>query len=198
MSMDNTELTEVGDTPVLDPAKKDMFHSLVPTAQIEAVNRRQIPQNILEWFEGRSSLLILPRDYRPGNFTAYYTVSHEGGNKTFLARQTKTIDGAPTEYTYFFDGTPDGALTSHGEISKLPDSDEPPFVHFIGTDGEKREGVATRLLAIMNGFSKIHYGAPLDSGGWMTDDGRKFFEGLVEKGVVAKYTQDGRDRYKVL
>lgn len=166
--------------------------------QIAEITRQQIPLRVLSEFEKRSIDFVPPRDYRLGNFAAYYRLAHPNGDQMFAARQVKEyIEGEPEELTYFLDVDAKKEIVARGEIRRPTLEDQPPFIGFIGTDGEKRKGLATRLLTAMNTFSKGYYGATLISGDTRLD-GPRFFERLVEKGMVVRCVVGGKAQYRLL
>lgn len=172
--------------------------------KIDITAQVQIPNPVMEWFEGRSALQIHPRDYRRGNFSAFYVIYHQSGDRTFAAKQTKTYDtnGDTEELVYLIDLDSNGKEEGHGEIRMNVSNDDPyfknkPFVGYTATeDGFRRQGLGTRRLLIMNTFTQILYDLPLHSDTLITDDARRLWERLVAEGKAIKYQEGKNERFR--
>jgi len=172
--------------------------------KIDTTAQVQIPNQVMEWFEGRSSLLIDPRNYLQGNFSAFYVINHQSGDRTFAARQTKTYDtnGDTEELVYLIDVDSDGIEEGHGEIRMNISNDDPyfknkPFVGYTETEGGfRRQGLGTRRLLMMNTFTQMLYDLPLHSDTLIADDARRLWERLAVEGKAIKYPEGQNERFR--
>lgn len=173
-------------------------------SRAEPLNEDQIPENVMTWFEGRSAMLIHPRNYRRGNFTAFYVIRHRD-DITYAARQTKTYrdtSGDTEDLVYLIDVDSDGNEEGHAEIRLNISNEESyfkdkPFVGYTTTqEAYRNKGLGTRRLFIMNAMSQMLHCFPLHSDTLISDEAKRLWERLEGEGKAVKFREGEHDRYK--
>lgn len=181
----------------LIPGQLERFYTYFPDAHIEVIyNSALVPQTAMEFFEGHSKCLILPEDYHPRNFMAYFAISHANGDIAHAAQQTKIYSGSNNEtedLTYLYE-TRVGNKIGHGEIRMNYKNSRyfasKPFVGFTKTEDDfLRQGLGIRRLKVMNGLTQMLYGLPLNSDTLLTDSARQVWLKLIGYGIAKKYSE---------
>ncbi len=196
-----------------EPINVDRFKILLPTADISEIPADQVPEATMTWFEGRSTMLIHPEDYKPGNFERFFVINHEGGDTTYAAQQTKTYGtngmaeagyGNTENLIHLIDQNTEGNKTGHGEIRfNISSGDAPyfkdkPFAGYISTElPYQRRGLGTRLLFTMAALSEAVYGLPLHSDTTITAEARSLLDKVVAQGKATKYLEGKHERYVI-
>ena len=173
---------------------------------IERVTKFGIPRQVMEHFESNSAKYIDHESYKPGNFSAFFLVCHQNGDRTYIAEQTKKYDNTSdtTEslaYLYTMRGL---TYVGHAEVRKDISAVEPiflgrPFIGFIRTNDQLlREGHGTRMLGLMAAYAKARYGESLISGELVSETLRPLLEKLVREGSAKQETiHSNGHEYKV-
>lgn len=156
--------------------KLKIFESLYSNGSIREIARKDLPQNVIEDFEGWSSRFISPESYKEDNFTHYFLIQHNHipDFKTYVGEQDKIYDHLDEnekleKNVYFIDmlGTEE---VGHGELRFQPNGQDfyfkdRPFVGYSSTEDERRrQGFATDRLLEMGAYSEMQWGLPLYSG----------------------------------
>lgn len=158
----------------------------------------------MEWFESRSTLLIHPQDYKRGNFSAFYVIDHQSGDRTFAARQIKTYDtnGETEELVYILDLDNEENEKGHAELRMNISNNDPyfknkPFVGYTETEDDfRKQGLGARRLLIMNVFAKILYVLPLHSDTLISAEASSLWKRLVEEGKATTYLEGEHERFR--
>ncbi len=174
------------------------------SSRIDELVQSQIPDKVMTWFEDRSAMLIDPRNYKTGNFTAFYIIHHRSGDITYAARQMKTYDtnGDTEDLVHLIDIDSNGNEEGQAEIRNNISNSNPyfkdkPFVGYtMTTEGLRNKGLGTRRLLIMNTFSKMLYGFPLHSDTLISEGAKRLWERLVKEDKATKYLEGKNDRYR--
>ncbi|MCK4670683.1 MAG: hypothetical protein KAT43_05780 [Nanoarchaeota archaeon] len=178
----------------------EIFNLYYPEGRIEWIAISDIPEQAMKCFEGYSKRFILPKDYKPGDFTGLFVVRHNDDMRTYIARQPKLHDdGEIEELTYLFEMDENNASFGHGEIRFYPAMQrdyfkDKPFVGYSHTnDDYLKRGLAIRRLVLMNALSQLFFDLPLHSSERFVHVGAgKAWERLVKQGKAKSYQQDKR------
>lgn len=169
----------------------ERFAKLFSGGELLEVNIDDIPPAVMQRFEGYSKMYILRDEYQPNNFTGVFVLSHNNGDRTYIAEQIKVYDQtskATEQLAYYIEMRGDIEI-GHGElrkdISEKPILDGEPFIGFIETEEQyKHQGLGARRLNMMNAFAQLRYGKPLNAGDTISDDARGMFEAMATEGEV--------------
>lgn len=181
-----------------------------PSGMIRELSISEIPTDVLRHFEGKSSLFILPENYRPGNFHTLFLLNGESPEeRVYGAIQTKKYDSTKdpdtnTEELTYLVSTQEGEITGYCEIRfNLSKNNEyfknKPFVGFTRTH-EKFKGnkLGAKRLKMMNEVSHALYEQPLSSDTIITDPAKKVWEEFINGGEAEKFKDGKNDRYRFL
>ncbi len=183
--------------------QREIFKKHFPDGSIEIIALEDIPPDALETLEGRSRLLVLPENYRPGNFKKLFVVAHAAGDRTFVAQQLKTYGatGDTEELTYLADVDDHGELAGYGEIRLNISNNDPyfkdkPSVGFTRTEAERQKrGFGERRIRLMNALTRMLYDLPLHSDTLMTPEAKRLWEKLAGNGEARKYLEGKNERF---
>src|ERR1035437_9640835 len=200
------ELNLIGRETASFIAKADIFKKYLPSAQIEIINAEKVPSIAKDFFEFKSRSLMAPRDYRPGNFSAFFLISHNSGGVTYVVQQTKIYDhkeGATETLVHIIDVDQFGNKQGDGEIrNNVSDNrayfKNKPFVGWTETEENLRGkglGLGLRRLLMMNALSQMLYGLPLHTDTIITRSSGRILKRLARKGKIDKYKEGERNRY---
>jgi hypothetical protein len=189
----------------------EVFTHWLPNTQITTISPENIPEAALGVFEDKSSCFIDPETYRPLNFNFLYLIKHGGGDRTFVATQTKDLNDGPEQSAYVVDVDDDGQIMGYSELRYVYDNPKDffkgkPFEQWSGTEQEfTHRGLSTRRIFVMNALSQMLYRLPLYSSTHFvhhTNDQDEriqpqkiVWEKLVIKGFARKFKQGGYDRF---
>lgn len=187
-------------------AEHEIFAKYFPDATIIDCALTQLPERVVEHFEKRSEMYILPGNYKPGNFSRLMVIDYTNGDKTYIAVQTKTYDtsGSTDELVHLLDFNKVGEEIGRGEIGKYIKDGNPkeepyfkdkPFVYWSSTnDTFQRNGFGTRRLRTMNAISQMLYSLPLNSSGNPSKKQRRIWQKLVKLKEAERYQDKWYDR----
>lgn len=178
-----------------------------PAGSIEELKLSDLPKDVLEHFENKSSLFILPEQYKPGNFHTLFSITKSPSEKTYGAIQIKTFESNSSEeeeeLIYLMD-TQEAKITGYCEIRCNLTRDgvnikKPiPVVDFTRTyDDFAGQNLGTERLRTMNDISLALYKTPLTSGAVRIDGIPDILWGhLIESGEAEKFTEGESVRYR--
>lgn len=186
------------------PIKKLMDY--FPSGEVHELQLSDIPADVLEHFEGKSSCYILPENYHPGNFQTLFLLEKTPNEKIFGATQTKTYgtenpDTSTEELTYLVDVL-DDKITGYGEIRFNTSKEneyfkDKPFVGFTRTYKEfMGKNLGTQRLQTMNEVCLALYKRPLSSDSIISEPAKKVWEKLAAKGEAEIFKEGTSNRYR--
>jgi len=170
-----------------------VFNEYFPDGKIKELRPEEIPEDVMIYFELKSSELLMPEEYKPKNFEKFFVVTHPDNKQTFLAQQTKEYSKKILieKVTYFADFENE-KIMSRAELVFNTRCDKKyekffknkPFVGWISTPRDVRKtGMAKRIILMMNAYSQAAYNLPLYSDTNFTDSGREFTEKLFPRNL---------------
>ena len=165
------------------------------------VDSENVPKKAMKFFENQSLQLILPEEYKPGNFEKFFVIKHKNGDETYVAEQVKTYHNEDTERLSYFWDSRNSKTIGHGELrwslsKKSKFFKNKPFVGFTETEKEfQRQGLAERRLHMLDAFARMTYGFPLYSSDVVTPRAINLWEKLVREGRAKKFKSGEPDRY---
>lgn len=187
---------------ILSTHDPNVFKKHFSSAQIEIISADKVPPVAIDLFELCSKRFINPKDYKPGNFDAYFLIRHDSGEVTYAVQQTKTYWTGSTEILIdLIDLDQSGNQQGDGEIRYDPSDDRPcfknkPFTGWTETEENYRKrGLGRRRLLMMNALSQMLYGLPLHSDTTILEQEKRILEKLLDEGKVSKYKEGEHDRY---
>jgi hypothetical protein len=174
------------------------FHDHFPEGNIQVIGKEDVPEIVMEHFEKRSAMYILPDNYHPGNFEAFYLIIHDNGDKTYLAKQTKVYEENDCDSNiYSFDIRGSEALGYGRVLNNLTNKkmkNQPIVEYFRTFKSFHKQGLGTRRLFMLNALARAFYGAPLNSSTTFSTS-KSLWEKLERDGKVKKVKWGNFDNY---
>jgi len=186
------------------------FKEYFPSGDIEEISSEDIPDFVMELFERKSQQFIDLKDYKPGDFERFFLIKHSDGSKTYIAQQTKTYStNKDTEMLVYFVDSLDEEVFGYSELRfNISNPSEyfkdKPFVGYTETYGinkntgktNRKKGLGTRRLLVMNAFSNAFYALPLYSDTLTEEENAKpIWEKLMQQGKAKKIKEGENNRY---
>ncbi len=205
------QFNKVSKSLEIKASSKETFEALFSSGTLDVITRDQIPQTVLEHFEGMSSRFISREKYQEGNFNAYYRIVHSDiqGFITYIADQDKTYDYKKPpvlEKNVYFYEVLDGNKVGHGELRYQPEAKEKdeyfkdkPFVGFTRTENDfLQKGFAKRRLLAMGAYSEMQWHLPLYAGD-QNKTADKVWKSLVNENLAEEVPTQSklRKRYRL-
>lgn len=179
------------------------FKEYFPEGEINGITFEDIPGKVMEFFEKKSEEYINIDNYKPKNFSKYFIINYKNGDVAYVAIQEKDYGKyAGTEESTYLTDMKEDDISGYSEIRyNLSKQDneyfkDKPFIGFTRTSPEfARLGLATRRLLTMNALSQAKYNKPIYSGTLISEQAKKLWEKLVERGEAKKFKEGKHDRY---
>ncbi len=185
-------------------ANRHIFEHHFPSGTIESVALSAVPKPAMEYFESKSKRYLNPHNYIPKNFSASWIITHENGDQTYVAKQTKWLaTPKETETLLYLVDMRGKKKIGFGWLYQNISKPSPYFIHkplvgytcTVNSRNLRRKGLGTRRLFVMNALSQMVYGHPLNSDTDIEDEARGVWQKLVRQGFARAYKEGRSERY---
>jgi hypothetical protein len=171
-----------------------------PTAYFSTIDYRNLPGNVVRFFENYSKRIFELDEYKPRDFTNIIKVFHGKEDLTFIAHQEKRYLSGESEKLAFLCDLLGDEVVGHSELKYGPiingnQKKAKPFIGHIRTDELRRLGLGTRRVYLMNALSQVFFKSPLYSDTANSPEMEALWEKLEKKGEAIKFKQSGYKRF---
>jgi hypothetical protein len=182
------------------------FETHFPRGELSETAAEDIPERAMTYFEAKSRDTHRTDEYIEGNFERFLVITHDNGDRTYVATQTVTYptNGDTERLAYLMDFNEAGSPVGGGEIRHNTSNQDnyfrdKPFVGFTITDqAYQRRGFGKRRLNMMNALSRSLHGNPIHSDTNMAPNAENLWKNLVEEGAARAYKEGQHNRYMFL